>query len=92
MSGTSSHTSHASHTTHASHATHSTHAASLGGELSSALAQEHKAVRGAYHVDSKIHEVEVLTSGNPKRIRRYFARKLAYKLFGKLMGKTINRL
>lgn len=86
MSGTS-HTSHSSHSTHSSHATHS-----AAGEISKALASEHKAVRSAYKVDSKIHELEVLTSGNPKRIRRYFARKIAYKLFGKLMGKTINRL
>jgi hypothetical protein len=35
---------------------------------------------------------EVLASGNPKRIRRYFFRKFAYKLFGKFMGKTINKL
>lgn len=89
MSGTSSHKTHASHTTHASHASHSE---SLGGGISQALSNEHKAVRGAYNVDRKVHEFEVLTSGNPKRIRRYFARKLAYKLFGKLMGKTINRL
>ena len=91
MSSTS-HSSHASHTSHSSHSTHASHAESLGGELSQALSKEHRAVRGASKVDSKIHELEVLTSGNPKRIRRYFARKLAYKLFGKLMGKTINRL
>jgi hypothetical protein len=35
---------------------------------------------------------EVLASGNPKRIRRYFFRKWAYKLFGKFMGKTINKI
>lgn len=73
-----------------SHTSHSTH--SVGDELHHTLSSEHKAVHSAYKLDSKIREVEVLTSGNPRRIRRYFARKFAYKLFGKLMGKTINRL
>ena len=35
---------------------------------------------------------EVLASGNTKRIRRYFLRKWAYKLFARFMGKTINKL
>ena len=29
---------------------------------------------------------------NPKRIARYGLRKVAYKLFAKFMGKTVNRI
>jgi hypothetical protein len=79
---------HQTHTTHATHATHASHATGLRH----AEAEEHKVANAARKVDSTIREVEVLSSGNPRRIRRYFARKWAYKLFGKLMGKTINRL
>jgi len=55
-------------------------------------AEEHKAARAAHKVDSTIYMGEVLASGNPKRIERYFLRKWAYKLFGRFMGKTINRI
>ncbi len=79
-----------SHTSHTSHTHHATSAA--GRELKHAAATEHKVAHTAYEVDRKIREVEVLSSGNPRRIRRYFLRKFAYRLFGKLMGKTINRL
>jgi hypothetical protein len=61
-------------------------------ELKQAASAEHKAMRAAHHVDSKIYMAEALASGNPKRIERYFLRRFAYKLFGKLMGKTINRI
>jgi hypothetical protein len=57
-----------------------------------AAAEEHKAVRAAHKVDSAIYEAEALTSGDPKRIERYFLRKWAYRLFGRFMGKTINRI
>jgi hypothetical protein len=86
MSGTSR-TSQTHHTTKTTHAT-----SAISRELKHAAAEEHKAVRSAHKVDSAIREIEVLSSGNPRRIRRYFMRKFAYKLFGKLMGKTINRL
>jgi hypothetical protein len=79
-----------SHTSQTSHASHATSAA--GRELKHAASAEHKAARVAHDVDSKVREFEVLSSGNPRRIRRYFMRKFAYRLFGKLMGKTINRL
>ncbi len=78
---------HQTHTSHASHS-HGSHAAGVRH----AEAEEHKIARSVYQADKRIREVEVLASGNPRRIRRYFARKWAYKLFGKLMGKTINRL
>jgi len=61
-------------------------------ELKHAAAQEHKVAREAHKVDSTIYMGEVLSSGNPKRIERYFLRKWAYKLFARFMGKTINRI
>jgi hypothetical protein len=63
-----------------------------GHAVKHAAAEEHKVARAAHKVDSKIYEAEVLASGNPKRIERYFFRKWAYKLFAKLMGKTVNRI
>lgn len=60
--------------------------------LDHAAAAEHKAMRAAHKVDSAVYMAEALGSGNPKRIERYFLRKLAYKLFGRFMGKTINRI
>ncbi len=61
-------------------------------ELKHVAADEHKAVRAARKVDSSIYMAEVVASGNPKRIERYFLRKLAYKLFGKFMGKAMKSL
>jgi hypothetical protein len=61
-------------------------------ELKHAAAEEHKAAHAAHKLDSTVYAAQVLASGNPKRIERYFLRKIAYKLFGKLMGKTINRI
>ena len=65
---------------------------SVAHEVNHLAAQEHKAARAAHKVDSSIYMGEVLASGNPKRIERYFLRKWAYKLFGRFMGKTINRI
>ena len=77
-----------------SHHSHSSHtpASGAGHELKHLAADEHKAAHAARKVDSTIYMGEVLASGNPKRIERYFLRKWAYKLFGKFMGKTINRI
>ena len=61
-------------------------------ELKHVAADEHKAARAARKVDSSIYMAEVVASGNPKRIERYFLRKLAYKLFGKFMGKAMKSL
>jgi hypothetical protein len=83
MSQNSSHHNH-SHSTPA--------AADVSHELKHAAAETHKAARAARKVDSTVYMAEVLASGNPKRIERYFLRKLAYRLFGKFMGKTINRI
>ncbi|HEX6542393.1 MAG TPA: hypothetical protein VF040_11610 [Ktedonobacterales bacterium] len=64
----------------------------VGEELKHAAAHGHKAAKAVRKVDSDIYMAEVLASGNPRRIRRYFFRKFAYKIFGKLMGKTLNKL
>lgn len=80
-----------SETTSHSHASHST-SSGVTHELKHAAVEEHKAARAAHKVDSTVYAAEVLASGNPKRIERYFLRKIAYKLFGKFMGKTINRI
>ena len=84
----------AHHTSHTSHSSHSSHTAGseVGHELKHLAADEHKAAHAARKVDSTVYMTEVLSSGNPKRIERYFLRKMAYKLFGKFMGKTINRI
>jgi hypothetical protein len=70
----------------------SSHSSTAGKELKHAAAEEHKVARAAHKVDSKVYEAEVLASGNQKRIEKYFLRRWAYKLFGKLMGKTVNRI
>jgi hypothetical protein len=71
---------------------HSNEHHGAAGGLKHAAAQEHKAVREAHKVDSAIYMAEALSSGDPKRIERYFLRKWAYKLFGRFMGKTVNRI
>jgi hypothetical protein len=69
-----------------------TKSSGAGRELKHAAAEGHKAAKAVHKVDSSVYMAEVLASGNPKRIRRYFLRKWAYKLFGKFMGKTINKI
>ena len=61
-------------------------------ELKHAASTEHKAALATHKMDSAIREAQVLSSGNSKRIKRYFFRKFAYKLFGKFMGKTMAHL
>lgn len=96
MSESHSHSTHTAteHATHTSHAEHSHAGAneSMGHKLNHVAAEEHKAARAARKVDSTVYMTQVLTSGNPKRIEKYFLRKMAYKFFAKLMGKTINRI
>lgn len=60
--------------------------------LRNGLQTEHKVVHEAQVLDHDIRMAQVLSSGNPKRIEKYFLRRLAYKIFAKLMGKTLNRL
>jgi hypothetical protein len=73
--------------THSNH-----HEGGVEHELKHAAAEEHKAVKTARKVDSTVYMAEVLASGNEKRIERYFLRKMAYKLFGKFMGKAMKSL
>ena len=61
-------------------------------ELKHAAAEGHKAAKAVHKVDSSVYMAEVMASGNAKRIRRYWFRKIAYKWFAKLMGKTINKI
>lgn len=61
-------------------------------ELKHAAAEGHKAAKAVHKVDSTVYMAEVMASGNAKRIRRYWFRKLAYKWFGKFMGKTLNKI
>lgn len=74
---------------HSSTHSHTTHKQSGAKSIART---EHKVARAAREVDSKVYEAEVLASGNPKRIERYFIRKFAYKLFGKFMGKTLSKI
>ncbi|HEX5547027.1 MAG TPA: hypothetical protein VFX24_06415 [Ktedonobacterales bacterium] len=69
-----------------------TKSSSAGRELKHAAAEGHKAAKAVHKVDSSVYMAEVMASGNAKRIRRYWFRKIAYKWFAKLMGKTINKI
>ena len=80
--GHSAHTTSGHHTTETHHKTGIDHAA----------ATEHKVAKAAHRADSMVYEAQVLASGNPKRIERYFFRKIACKLFGRFMAKTVNRI
>jgi hypothetical protein len=71
---------------------HSNEHHGAAGGLKHMASEEHHVAREARKVDSTIYMAEALSSGDPKRIERYFLRKFAYKLFGKFMGKTINRI
>ncbi len=71
---------------------HTTSTAHHKTGLDAAASTEHKAAKAAHHADSLVYEAQALASGNPKRIERYFLRKLAYRLFGRFMAKTVNRL
>ena len=69
-----------------------TKTSSAGREIKHVAAEGHKAAKAVHKVDSSVYVAEVMASGNPRRIRRYWFRKIAYKWFAKLMGKTINKL
>jgi hypothetical protein len=56
------------------------------------IADGHKVARQARKVDSAVYMGEVIASGNPRRIMRYFIRKIAYKIFGRFMGKTLSKI
>jgi hypothetical protein len=75
--------------TKANHSTTTTHHKTA---LDHAASAEHKAARATHQADSLVYEAQALASGDPKRIERYFLRKLAYRLFGRFMAKTVNRI
>jgi hypothetical protein len=74
------------------HSKDSHHTSHVAHEAKHLAAEEHKAARTARKVDSSVYMAEVLASGNSKRIERYFIRKIAYKLFGRFMGKTLSKI
>lgn len=61
-------------------------------EIKHIAAEGHKAAKVAHKVDSAVYMGEVLASGDPRRIGRYFLRKWLYRMFAKFMGKTVNRI
>ena len=69
-----------------------TKSSSASHEVKHVAAEGHKAAKAVRKVDSTVYMAEVMASGNSRRIRRYWFRKLAYKWFGKFMGKTLNKL
>lgn len=56
------------------------------------VADGHKIARDVHKVDSGVYMGEVVASGNPKRIERYFLRKLFYKLFAKFTNRTLSKI
>jgi hypothetical protein len=67
-------------------------AAKKEGGAKHVIAEGHKVAKDIHKADSAVYMGEAIASGNPKRIERYFLRKLFYKLFAKFMGKTVNRI
>ena len=51
-----------------------------------------KAYRATYEVHRKVRTAEVLTSGNPRLITKYYLRRWAYRVFARFMNKTVNRI
>jgi hypothetical protein len=84
----------AEHTTHnaSSHEGTKAHHEASHAHHENLVADEHKVAKGVRKVDSTVYMGEVLASGNPRRIIRYFVRKVAYKLFGRFMGKTLSKI
>ncbi|HEX3273177.1 MAG TPA: hypothetical protein VHR15_21200 [Ktedonobacterales bacterium] len=51
-----------------------------------------KVSRATYDVHRKVRTAEVLTSGNPRLITKYYIRRWAYRVFARFMNKTVNRI
>jgi hypothetical protein len=51
-----------------------------------------KAYRATYEVHRKVRTAEVLTSGNPKLITKYYIRRWAYRVFARFMNKTMAKI
>ena len=56
------------------------------------VADGHKVARDVRRADSAVYMGEAVASGNPKRIERYFLRKLFYKLFAKFTNRTLSKV
>jgi hypothetical protein len=51
-----------------------------------------KAYRATYDVHRKVRTAEVLTSGDPKLITKYYIRRWAYRVFARFMNKTMAKI
>jgi hypothetical protein len=51
-----------------------------------------KAARATYDVHRKVRTAEVLTSGDPKLMEKYFIRRWAYRMFARFMNKTMAKI
>jgi hypothetical protein len=51
-----------------------------------------KAARATYDVHRKVRTAEVLTSGDPKLITKYYIRRWAYRVFARFMNKTMAKI
>ncbi len=71
----------------AKHAKH--HDKSLLEQASSATG---RVERATYEAHRKVRTAEVLASGDPKRIEKYFLRRWAYRMFGRFMNKTMAKI
>jgi hypothetical protein len=51
-----------------------------------------KVSRATYDVHRKVRTAEVLTSGDPKKMEKYFIRRWAYRMFARFMNKTMAKI
>jgi hypothetical protein len=51
-----------------------------------------KVERETYEAHRKVHMAEVLTSGDPKRIEKYFIRRWAYRTFNRFMNRVMRHV
>jgi hypothetical protein len=51
-----------------------------------------KVYRATYDVHRKVRTAEVLTSGDPKLITKYYIRRWAYRVFARFMNKTMAKI
>jgi hypothetical protein len=51
-----------------------------------------KVSRATYDVHRKVRTAEVLTSGDPKKMEKYFVRRWAYRMFARFMNKAMAKI
>jgi hypothetical protein len=51
-----------------------------------------KVSRATYDVHRKVRTAEVLTSGDPKKMEKYFIRRWAYRMFARFMNKAMAKI